>query len=39
MAAIFIHQTVLLTCLDISTSQFTSSAEMDSDEFTLFEGA
>ena len=25
-----------LTCLNISTSQFASCAEMDSDEFTLF---
>ena len=27
----------ILTCLDISTGQFTRCAKMDSDEFTLFD--
>ena len=29
----------ILTCLNISTGQFTRCAEMDSDEFTLFDRA
>ena len=28
---------IILTCLNISTGQSTGSAEMDSDEFTLFD--
>ena len=30
------HLKWILTCLNISTSQFATSIEMDSDEFTLF---
>ena len=34
---IFVY--IILTCLDISTGEFTAIVEMDSDEFTLFQNS